>query len=155
MSNTHYAPAFNPKYDIKDLGMLLLQTIEGGMAGTAYPVLAFRGMSGTVTATRLSEWLTKNSVEHGMVYVRKEHEESHGRGVEASLDDSLAPNAVLVFVDDFVCLGDTRDKTLDAAEAYLYDRGGPWAFDFRVYQALTGSAGGSPTVTERPRIASE
>lgn len=74
-------------------------------------VLCYTGMSGISHAVALSmalHRLRKSTLEVGMVYVRKEYEDSHGRKVEVSTD--LEPYDLFIFVDDFIANGTTFDK---------------------------------------------
>lgn len=109
------------------------------------PVLCFRGMSGTTTATALSLALYAEGMEVGMMYVRKEDEDSHGAGVEVELPDVEADQRVLlIFVDDFVSSGQTFRDVRDKAEAKLMKVTGSH-YHARImpewYEALTGGRG--------------
>lgn len=90
------------------------------------PLLCYRGMSGISHATLLAAELERLHLDFGMVYARKENEDSHAasyRSVEVApkaIYDSdtkrFAPTLfrdyTLVFVDDFVCSGQTRNLAL-------------------------------------------
>lgn len=90
-------------------------------ANLDYPVLVYRGMSGTSLATGLSLALYEIEVDHGMLYIRKPEEQSHGCSIESdSFVSSLKGN--LIFVDDFISSGDTRDACL----SLLKDRARLW-----------------------------
>lgn len=73
-------------------------------------VLCYTGMSGISHAVALSLALhrLKTTLNVGMVYVRKDHEDSHGRKVEVSTD--LEPTDTFIFVDDFIAAGNTFRK---------------------------------------------
>lgn len=115
---THYGPGLSPgagRLAAEAMANLLVPALGG-----RYPVLIFRGMSGTALATRLSDRLAEMGVDHGMVYVRKPEEESHGVRLEYDYDrDKAANHGQVVFVDDFIGVGTTRRKTAEAASAIL------------------------------------
>ena len=108
--STHYSQAMNPAY------MRNWAEIEGTELITYmdslpykdryYPVLFYRGMSGVSHASWLSAFLL-GKLEHGQLYIRKKKEVSNGVDVEQSLSIHSHTNIVLVFVDDFICSGDT------------------------------------------------
>jgi hypothetical protein len=50
--------------------------------GIFNPVLVYTGMSGIAGATALSLALNDLNIKHGMAYIRKEHEQSHGEAIE-------------------------------------------------------------------------
>lgn len=77
-----------------------------------YYVLCYRGMSGIVAATNLSNALTVLEVPHGKCYVRKEEEKSHGNQVERANLPSSQYMPTFVFVDDFIDSGDTLVETM-------------------------------------------
>lgn len=72
------------------------------------PVLVYSGMSGVAAATALSIALDNIGVEFGMIYVRKENEESHGEKIEYEIPDRFN-SRTYIFVDDFIASGETRD----------------------------------------------
>lgn len=118
MSRTHYGPGLSPvagRLAAKRMAALLEHNLQG-----KYPILVFRGMSGTSLATRVSDCLAGMGVEHGMVYVRKPEEQSHGARLEYDYDqDKAANHSQVVFIDDFIGSGKTRRVTLDAAGSIL------------------------------------
>lgn len=74
------------------------------------PVLCYSGMSGVAHATALALELYKIGLKFHMGYVRKDTERSHGCQVETSNDVSDSGKmGVLVFVDDFISSGNTRE----------------------------------------------
>lgn len=115
---THYGPGLSPvagRLAAQRMAELLVNALEG-----RYPVLIFRGMSGTALAVRVSDELANAGVEHGMVYVRKPEEQSHGTKLEYDYDRDKANNhGQVVFVDDFIGMGTTRRKTCEAASAIV------------------------------------
>lgn len=74
------------------------------------PLLAYSGMSGITFATMLSFYLTKKKALHGMAYVRKKNEQSHGGMIELATHSSQ--NYQIVFVDDFVSSGASCEYVL-------------------------------------------
>jgi len=72
------------------------------------PIFLYSGMSGIASATALMLSLPSD-FQYGMAYVRKDNEDSHGCAVElAFVDGPPTPNkCIFVFVDDFVCSGNT------------------------------------------------
>lgn len=108
MSNTHYSLAFEPaklakwaEREAERLANLFVNT-------TGKPVLVYTGLSGVSTATALMLALDKYEVKYGMAYVRKTGENSHGAPVETA--NFTGGNYYMVFVDDFVCGGDTTRR---------------------------------------------
>jgi hypothetical protein len=82
----------------------------------ALPILCFSGLSGTAHAMVLAQHLDRC----GMMYVRKKGEvtECHSsRPVEYAIPGPQAdePKPVLVFVDDFMSSGSTRNRVMRAA----------------------------------------
>lgn len=100
------------------------------------PVLSYSGMSGISAVTAVS-YLLQQKLEKvalpyafGMAYVRKPNEESHGLPVEFdyvygrhSLPLCTLPKS-LIFVDDFIDSGHTRDYVFQHVEDYLTRLGG-------------------------------
>lgn len=115
---THYGPGLSPvagRLAAQRMAELLIEALDG-----RYPVLIFRGMSGTALAVRVSDELATAGVEHGMVYVRKPEEQSHGTKLEYDYDRDKANNhGQVVFVDDFIGRGTTRRVTCEAARAIV------------------------------------
>lgn len=104
----------------KDLSFLLeeLGDTERGVA--VDPLLVYRGMSGVASATAMSLALCRVRVPHGMAYVRKPGEKSHGKSVELSIPHRSA-HQLLVFVDDLVASGDTREASTVAVMGELFE----------------------------------
>lgn len=82
-----------------------------------WPIFVYSGSSGVACATALAmEYDARHPEAYGMMYVRKANEKSHGVAVEAALCEGISFRpAVLVFVDDFVSGGDTRQYTMQKA----------------------------------------
>jgi orotate phosphoribosyltransferase len=74
------------------------------------PVLVYTGLSGVSTATALALALDEYEVKYGMAYVRKTGEQSHGSPVERTGNISAGVKYYMVFVDDFICGGDTAHR---------------------------------------------
>lgn len=63
------------------------------------PVLVYSGMSGISSATAISLTLHALGYQHGMVYIRKQNEVSHGQSVEW---ENIGKDRTYIFVDDFL-----------------------------------------------------
>lgn len=116
---THYSLAQNTK-DLKLWATRMSLSIFDKEVEN--PVLVYSGMSGIAAATALSIELDNIGVEFGMIYVRKENEESHGEKIEYEIPDGFN-SLTYIFVDDFIDLGETRnwcESRLDGAKfSYL------------------------------------
>jgi hypothetical protein len=84
---------------------------ENGKYKNGFPIFVYSGMSGIATATAVSLNLPKD-FKFGMMYIRKEHEESHGREVERAACRQTEGTPVIVFCDDFICEGGTLSHVL-------------------------------------------
>ena len=72
------------------------------------PVLVYTGMSGISAATALSLQLHVIGIKHGMCYIRKKNEKSHGNTIEWELlTDWEKDDVTPIFVDDFIDQGKT------------------------------------------------
>lgn len=103
---THYSHAQSPALLVQWAMVAAANLKAFAQNNNVVPLLVYRGMSGVATATALSIEASRIGLEVGMVYVRKDNEQSHGVQVEhhlASWDMPLAP----VFVDDFLDTGAT------------------------------------------------
>jgi len=88
------------------------------------PVLVYRGMSGIACATALSLPLQKKKINCSMIYVRKPEEISHGHPIEFYGEGCIAQEfsskelasitGTLVFVDDFMVSGKTKEACWEA-----------------------------------------
>lgn len=107
--NTHYGPGLDPR-EGRIRALMLAKLIAEKLQGV-YPILCFTGMSGSTMATRLSDALAEAGIEHGMLYVRKQGEKSHGAPVEACMDDEQH-RRVFLFVDDAIGSGATRRRVM-------------------------------------------
>jgi len=81
-----------------------------------YPVLVYTGMSGIGAATVLMMKLhgLDPDFKFGMMYVRKDHEDSHGTMIEHNTESGDGLKTVYVFVDDFICGGGTYARAMTA-----------------------------------------
>lgn len=101
---SHYSLAQKPKQLLKWAENI---AIDIYLREIQYPVLVYRGMSGISAATALSLQLHILGIDHGMVYVRKDEEQSHGRLIEREpFNNDYDPT--FIFVDDFVSSGATK-----------------------------------------------
>jgi hypothetical protein len=80
------------------------------------PMLVYSGMSGIAFATAIGIHLEKAKARYVMAYVRKKNENSHGEKIEYT---SLGADRKyqLVFVDDFICSGDTFNYVISRCVA--------------------------------------
>lgn len=95
------------------------------------PILVYRGMSGVTTATAIMAAIpAKYRTDIGLIYVRKENEESHGTMVEHTTNIDYANigqvEPVIIFCDDFIDSGATMVETMAAVVNY---------FNFSVFPA--------------------
>ena len=110
MNNTHYSLAFKPaelsRWAVKEAKRLanLFVNTKG------LPVLVYTGLSGVSTATALAIELDKYQVKYGMAYIRKGRESSHGCDMEHTYNLWNCHDYYMVFVDDFVDMGDTTRR---------------------------------------------
>lgn len=103
---THYSRAQDPE-SLYDWAKSLIKNCEEEGIDVARFRLLYSGMSGVATATALSIAIYNHTAKTvGMVYVRKEHEKSHGSPTENNISVYDEP-PILVFVDDFICDGNT------------------------------------------------
>lgn len=111
---THYSDSQNI-LELRKTVSFLADTIQKdfgpkGRCSSYVPLFIYRGMSGVSYVTALVLELMNRDREffHGMVYVRKEGEKSHGISVEYNA--GYLPEGkkyLLVFVDDFIDEGNT------------------------------------------------
>lgn len=95
------------------------------------PILVYRGMSGVTTATAIMAAIpAKYRTDIGLIYVRKENEESHGSKVEHTVNIDYANigqvEPVIIFCDDFIDSGATMVETMTVVVSY---------FNFSVFPA--------------------
>ncbi len=111
--NTHYSIAMRPsalKVWAKDMAHDIMELCSDG----GFPILIYSGMSGITAATALS--LNFNhDFKHGLAYVRKNSEKSHGCKIERGGDypeTNEEPSTRYIFVDDFYATGDTAKRAI-------------------------------------------
>lgn len=115
MAGEHYSMAHFPEHlDVwaKAMAKELIKRFRGT---DSYPVLCYRGLSGTASATALMMALSraKNGIFYTMVYVRKYGEKNSHLSMTESHDNvnadvsPIPTNPVFVVVDDFVHRGET------------------------------------------------
>lgn len=103
---THYSPSQDPQR-LHTWCVAAATEIEVTIPDTPV-ILCYSGMSGIGMATALMMELTRRKVNVGMIYVRKEKEDSHGGRVEVeNVVTDRMDKAALIFVDDFISLGGT------------------------------------------------
>lgn len=87
------------------------------------PLFAYRGMSGVGLAAALSiAYYSEYGSEYVMAYVRKDGETSHGDPIEIQFPEqgcARSSRMFVIFVDDFICSGETFDKTVGAVKDYI------------------------------------
>ena len=113
MSGTHYGASMTPEVLYpwaKKMARSIVRKILANPKGEfILPVLVYRGMSGTTTATAIMAFIPeKHRPNVGMVYVRKENETSHGCDVEHTYNvTERNKTPVFIFCDDFIDAGAT------------------------------------------------
>lgn len=80
------------------------------------PVLVYSGMSGISSATAISLNLHALGCNHGMVYIRKQGEMSHGSPVEH--EHTSSKDRTYIFVDDFLDYCSTLNYCHDKMEPH-------------------------------------
>jgi orotate phosphoribosyltransferase len=114
LESTHYSKALNASLLYRAANQVA-EDLVAKAAGKRI-VLVYSGMSGISFATALSIAVeTQYNVEVDMIYVRKEHEVSHGVPVEHSYNIFTMPSFV-VFVDDFISSGATAHRCSNAVD---------------------------------------
>lgn len=122
MEQQHYSYAQSLTH-LREWAEQVAKQMIDPMCGQMGFLLCYQGMSGVGTATALGLALEGRGATVGMVYVRKHNEQSHGsRTAEVSIDkllDRIVHRVELVFVDDFVCTGETFDRVRKITHAVL------------------------------------
>lgn len=110
--NTHYDKALSP-LALKTWGKEMAESIVNLCSDKSHPILIYTGLSGITAATAISINLPDN-FSHGLAYVRKNGEKSHGckveRGGNYPATDIEKANAKYIFVDDFYASGKTATR---------------------------------------------
>lgn len=135
-SNTHYSRGLDPEY-MRIFGGKYAEELDGlygpeGERCGRFPVLVFSGMSGTTHAVSISQAMVTN---HGMIYVRKENEQSHGRTCEIhGFEDFEGDETDIdwIFVDDFISSGATAKHVMRTIQKYYVKQ----INSNRIFQAL-------------------
>ena len=126
--DTHYSKSMSPKY-MSVWGKSAAVELERCMMADAgfRPVLVYRGMSGIAAATAIISNLEAEFCDRvGMIYVRKDHEDSHGRDdIEVGNPDTLQNNPTFVVCDDFIDSGYTILTILKTISGILNKRIAP------------------------------
>lgn len=120
---THYSNVQNPASLAKRAAAwaeFVMKESKAKITGkkNLFPVFVYRGMSGIGSATglMLAIHAIDPDFQFGMVYVRKEEEESHGSRIEHQLDNHDGEmRKRFYFVDDFICSGDSYARAMSAA----------------------------------------
>jgi len=95
------------------------------LRGRARPIFCFTGLSGIGHGLALAAaYYRRYGVQFGLIYVRKEGEKSHHVSKFAhSLNNVARSRGILVFVDDFVDTGATRERVIRAARTHVKGKG--------------------------------
>ena len=138
--DTHYSKSMSPKY-MSVWGKSAAIELERCMMADAgfRPVLVYRGMSGIAAATAIISNLEAEFCDRvGMIYVRKDHEDSHGCDIEVGNPDTLQNNPTFVVCDDFIDSGHTVLTILKTISGILNKRIAP----SKVRYAMTNEPNG-------------
>lgn len=113
---THYGSSMRPEI-LMDEALSIIEHLAKRFSKNDKLILFYSGMSGTASASALvtlNAFLKKRDdinlpVISGMVYVRKENEDSHGNKIEVSIVENFdnTDRLIPIFIDDFVCYGRT------------------------------------------------
>ena len=130
--HTHYNPITSSFKGMNEWGLqaskMLLEICEkkkGPGCSTLHPILMCRGMSGYSLAIILfMAWTRRTGIELGLMLIRKDEDINHGRKIEytgPSFWDDY-DNHIFVFIDDFICTGETLFRCIDALDHSTYTR---------------------------------
>lgn len=118
--SSHYGMSMDPDYMVR-WARWVVKDIRKLLKAGKYPVLIYRGMSGVSTATALAMHMDYDDGENfGMIYVRKEDENSHGGSIERSLLSARGREIAWIFCDDFICKGTTALEVIQSV-SHKYD----------------------------------
>lgn len=116
---THYTEDQDGRW-LVDYAILRAAKIEEVFAGNKHVGLIYSGMSGVSRATALAMYCkVLHGRDLGMVYVRKPHEQTYSSrilevaNIYKEADGSEKPWS-LIFVDDLISSGETRDRCATA-----------------------------------------
>lgn len=115
---SHYGNSMNPKY-MGEWGKEIGKAVDAIIDDGKFPILLYRGMSGTTTATTVSLNISRSDTEFAMVYVRKKGEKSHGSRIEYSRISTGNREPVWIICDDFISSGKTALEILKAVSKYF------------------------------------
>lgn len=116
---THYGSSMDAFY-MGEWGRKMAACVSELIDAGKYPILIYRGMSGTTTATAIAVNIKEDHRhQFGMVYVRKKNEKSHGSKIEYSKLDPANREIVWVLCDDFLSSGKTALEVIKAVSMYF------------------------------------
>ncbi len=116
---SHYGSSMNPHY-MAEWGRTIAKEVDAIIADGKFPILVYRGMSGTTAATAISMFVAKtDTVDYATVYVRKKNEKSHGNAIEHSRIILANRQPVWIICDDFISSGTTALEVLKAITAFF------------------------------------
>lgn len=116
---THYGSSMDAFY-MGEWGRKMAATISSTIDAGKYPILIYRGMSGTTTATAIAVNIKEeHRHQFGMVYVRKKNEKSHGSKIEYSKLDPANREIVWILCDDFISSGKTALEIIKAVSMHF------------------------------------
>ncbi len=104
---------------LAEWGKEIGKSVDAIIADGKYPILLYRGMSGTATATTVSQNISHAHTEFAMMYVRKKSEKSHGCRIEYSSISAGNREIVWIICDDFISTGKTVLETLKTVSKYF------------------------------------
>lgn len=118
-SKTHYGSSMDAFY-MSQWGRKMAACVSELIDAGKYPILIYRGMSGTTTATSIAVSI-KEDHQHqfGMMYVRKENEKSHGGKIEYSNLSTANREIVWILCDDFLSTGNTALEVIKAVSIHF------------------------------------
>lgn len=116
---SHYGSSMNAFY-MGEWGRKIASLIVSIIETDKYPILIYRGMSGTTTATAIAVSIPEEHRHNfGMVYVRKKNEKSHGQKIEYSSLDPANREVVWILCDDFISSGKTALEIIKEVSTYF------------------------------------
>lgn len=121
---THYSHAF--EHDkLEQWATKGVQQLRSLIDPALVPVFCYTGFSGSAHGQAVVRaWIKNYHADYGEVYVRKEGEQTHGGATEWSFSSPTARKSkqIIVFVDDFVSSGKTRQYLLEKVRAMQYPK---------------------------------
>lgn len=106
-AKSHYGNSMNVAY-MRKWGMTIAERVIELIKDNKFPMLAYRGMSGTTAAISITSHIPEEYAPYyARVYVRKKNERSHGSSVEYSDIYSHKREVVVIVCDDFISSGTT------------------------------------------------